>query len=168
MIARNRIWEEMKQAKANILCLQKYTDKKRGRLRYYNMSIALLASGGALGSVINMWIPTVTSFIVAFGSIIKSVMPNFLQTEPELLELDGLSDFYSEYLNHLEKIWYDSDNDIIDEQKAMSQFFELKESECDKASILNRGVTNISKKMQNRINEEAGEYINRVYFTKTE
>ena len=36
MIARNRMWEELKQAKINILCLQKYTDRRRAYNRYYN------------------------------------------------------------------------------------------------------------------------------------
>lgn len=47
-------------------------------------------------------------------------------------------------------------------------FFELKETECDKESAYNRGVRNISKKMQREIDAEAEEYINRVYFEKTE
>lgn len=35
MIPQNRIWEEMKQAKANIICLKRYTDSKRKWLRMY-------------------------------------------------------------------------------------------------------------------------------------
>ena len=36
MICRNRIWEELKLAKANIICIQKYTDKRRGYNRAYS------------------------------------------------------------------------------------------------------------------------------------
>lgn len=53
MICRNRIWEELKQAKANIICIQKYTDKRRGYNRAYNGFVAITASAGALGTLLN-------------------------------------------------------------------------------------------------------------------
>ena len=81
---------------------------------------------------------------------------------------DVLSDFYVRYMNSLEKIWYDNENNYADEKETMDRFFELKETECDKESAYNRGVRNISKKMQREIDAEAEEYINRVYFEKTE
>ena len=71
-------------------------------------------------------------------------------------------------MNSLEKIWYDFDHDITNEKETMTRFFKLKETECDKESAYNRGVRYISKKMQNEIDAEAIEYINRVYFEKEE
>lgn len=168
MIARNRIWEELKQAKANIICLQKYTDRRRFNNRCYNGFIAVTASFGALGFAINEYIPFWTSLSVGFVSIVKSIMPGFIQTEPELSELDGLSDFYVSYMNSIEKIWYEYDNNHVDERTTMNLFFKLKDTECDKESLLNRGVRSISKKFQAEIDNEAEEYINRVYFTKEE
>ena len=168
MIARNRIWEELKQAKANILGLQKYTDKQRSYNRWYNVILAFTASVGALGYSINEIIPFITSIIIGITSIAKSILPNFLQSAQDLSELDVLSDFYVRYMNSLEKIWYDNENNYADEKETMDRFFELKETECDKESAYNRGVRNISKKMQREIDAEAEEYINRVYFEKTE
>ena len=168
MIARNRIWEELKQAKANILGLQKYTDKQRSYNRWYNGILAFTASVGALGYSINEIIPFITSIIIGITSIAKSILPNFLQSAQDLSELDVLSDFYVRYMNSLEKIWYDNENNYADEKETMDRFFELKETECDKESAYNRGVRNISKKMQREIDAEAEEYINRVYFQKTE
>ena len=71
-------------------------------------------------------------------------------------------------MNSIEKIWYDFDHDFTCEKETMELFFKLKENECDKESILNKGVRNISKQFQKEIDDEAEEYINRVYFTKTE
>ena len=168
MIARNRIWEELKQAKANILGLQKYTDKQRSYNRWYNGILAFTASVGAVGYSINEIIPFITSIIIAITSIAKSILPNFLQSAQDLSELDVLSDFYVRYMNSLEKIWYDNENNYADEKETMDRFFELKETECDKESAYNRGVRNISKKMQREIDAAAEVYINRVYFEKTE
>lgn len=166
MIARCRIWEELKQAKVNIICLQKYTDRKRSKNRIYNAFVALTSSAGALGYVINEMIPVYTSIAVGFFSIVKSILPNFIQTEPELSELDNLSDFYVQYMNSLEKIWYNHEYKHIDEKATMDCFFELKETECNQQSKMNKGVRNISRKFQTEIDSEAEEYVNRVYFEK--
>lgn len=164
MEARSRIWEELKQAKANIICLQKYTDKHRAHNRYYSAFIAFTASAGALGYPICEEIPFISSLLIGFASIVKSILPSFLQPETELSELDCLMDFYVSYMNSLERIWYDFDKDIIDEVEAMKRFFDLKECECEKQSAMNRGIRNITCKFQKQIDQEAGEYINRVYF----
>lgn len=166
MICRNRIWEELKQAKANIICIQKYTDKRRGYNRAYNGFVAITASVGALGTLLNDKVPFFASMLIGFVSIIKSVLPNFVQGESELSSLDVLADFYNKYMNSLENIWYRLDHDIIDEKQAMDEFFKLKETECDKMSQMNRLVRNISKRFQRKIDEEAKEYINRVYYEK--
>jgi len=168
MIARNRIWEEMKQAKANVLCLLHYTDIMRRWNRWYNFFIAFSASFGALGSIYSTSIPLYTSIAVAFVSIIKSLIPKLLQTETELFELDKLSDFYSDYLNSLERLWYDLDHDFVDEKMTMELFFKLKQEECPKQSMYNRGVRFISRKMDNKIKQKSSEYIDEVYFTKDE
>ena len=47
----------------------------------------------------------------------------------------------------------------------MKRFFEIKESECSKQSLFNKGVRGISKSMQNKIDNDAENYINEVYFT---
>lgn len=141
MICRNRIWEELKQAKANIICIQKYTDKRRGYNRAYNGFVAITASAGALGTLLNDKVPFFASMLIGFVSIIKSVLPNFVQGESELSSLDVLADFYNKYMNSLENIWYRFDHDIIDEKQAMDEFFKLKETECDKMSQMNRLVT---------------------------
>ena len=166
MICRNRIWEELKQAKANIICIQKYTDKRRGYNRAYNGFVAITASAGALGTLLNDKVPFIASMLIGFVSIIKSVLPNFVQGESELSSLDVLADFYNKYMNSLENIWYRFDHDIIDEKQAMDEFFKLKETECDKMSQMNRLIRNISTRFQRKINEEAKEYINRVYYEK--
>lgn len=166
MICRNRIWEELKQAKANIICIQKYTDKRRGYNRAYNGFVAITASAGALGTLLNDKVPFFASMLIGFVSIIKSVLPNFVQGESELSSLDVLADFYNKYMNSLENIWYRFDHDIIDEKQAMDEFFKLKETECDKMSQMNRLVRNISTRFQKKIDEEAATYINRVYYEK--
>lgn len=134
MICRNRIWEELKQAKANIICIQKYTDKRRGYNRAYNGFVAITASAGALGTLLNDKVPFFASMLIGFVSIIKSVLPNFVQGESELSSLDVLADFYNKYMNSLENICYRLDHDqrnknkwekIIQQKTFLEQFQHL-------------------------------------------
>lgn len=69
-------------------------------------------------------------------------------------------------MNSLENIWFQFDNNIMDEKQAMDKFFKLKETECDKISQMNRLIRNISKRFQQKIDEEAGTYIDHVYFKR--
>ena len=66
MVIKNKIWEEMKQAHANVLCVKWYTDKQRKHDRYYQMFIALVASGGTFGYLLNRVSSSMFSFLITF------------------------------------------------------------------------------------------------------
>lgn len=164
MIARNKIWEELRQANANITCIQRYTDRNRKISRYFNAIIIICASVGTIGGVYNQWIAVIASGLVALSTILKSLMPNFIQSEQELTELDRLMDYYSKYLNKLEMIWYNCYEKHISEKDAVEQLFLIKDDEADKRSTMNKLVRNLSKKEIAEINSIANEYVTRVYF----
>jgi hypothetical protein len=169
MIVKDKLWEDLRQAKANIICIQRYTDRGRKYSRAFNASIILIASIGTIsGLFVDETIALWASAAVALSSILKTLLPSLIQSEQELSELDRLADYYSKFLNATEKIWYEFFHKFITEEEAMKRFFGLKEDECDKASTLNRLVRSISKKEQEKINERAGEYVNRVYFGRSQ
>ena len=169
MIARNRIWEELKQAKANIICLQRYTDRGRRFLRIIDSAIIALSTIGALGSIIiDIKIAVYGVSLVALTSILKTALSNMLQSEQEFSELDRLIDYYSKYMNSLERIWYDYDKDLIAEDEMIHRLFDIKAEECNRYSLLNKLIRSIPKKEQKKIDEKSSEYINRVYFIKLE
>lgn len=90
MVVRNKIWKELKQAHANVLCIRWYNNKQRKHERYYQAFIAVTASASTFGFIINDLAPLFSSLAIAFVSIVKSHFPQFLQPEKELSILDGL------------------------------------------------------------------------------
>ena len=74
MFIKNKIWEEMKQAHANVLCVKWYTDKQRKHDRYYQMFIALVASGGTFGYLLNSFRFCCKGFISIFHTTRERVM----------------------------------------------------------------------------------------------
>lgn len=168
MIVRNKIWEELRQAKANIICIQRYTDRNRKWSRYFGALIIILASAGTIGGLFKQWVAVAASALVAISTILKSLMPNFIQSEQELTELDRLMDYYSRYFIKVEKIWYELYESNITEKEAIDQMFEIKNDEADKLSTMNKLVRHLSKEEKDKINDEALDYVERVYFNYNE
>ena len=168
MVVRNKIWEELKQAHANVLCLCWYTNKQRKREYWYQLFIAFVASGGTFGYLINERAPLIGSGLIALVSVAKSIFPHFLQPEKALCILDGLMDYYNMYMNEMEHLFYRLDNNEIEEKEAVRTIYELKKDECSQQSIMNRLVHSIPESRNKKIDIESTEYINRVYFNKYE
>lgn len=168
MLIQNRIWEEIKQAKTNILCIQEYTDSRRRWNRRYAFFVGFLSGIGALTYNVYEMIPVYTSIIIGLVTLIKSTIPNLMQTEPELSKLDGLYSFYAHYLNDLEKIWYDLRSKNKTEEESIDLLLKLKETECDKEVAMNRYLRTISKRLQKNADKRVEEYIDRIYNQKQE
>ena len=123
---------------------------------------------GTFGYLINEYAPLISSGIIAFISVAKSLFPHFLQPEKELCILDGLMDYYNKYMNEMEHLFYQFDHKEIEEKEAIQTVYELKKDECSQQSIMNRFVRSIPESRHKKIDNESTEYINRVYFDKYE
>ena len=168
MVVRNKIWEELKQAHANVLCICWYTNRQRKHDRWYQMFIAIIASAGTFGYLFDNIAPLISSGIIAFVSVVKSLFPHFLQPEKELCVLDGIMDYYNQYMNEMEHLFYRFDHGSITEDETIEKVYELKKDECSRQSIMNRFVRSIPASRHGKIDKESTEYINRVYFNRYE
>lgn len=174
MRIKNRIWEELYWAKVSILCIQWYTARHRRYNRWYETFIALTASAGAFGFILNHFAPFVSTLIIGFVSVAKAIFPSIIQKEEELSSLDVISDFYVDYMARLEHLYYLYENQLLDPNNntndniAAEKFYNLKDTECDKQSQMNKLVRKIKTKEHDKLNKEATDYVNRVYFNKYE
>lgn len=172
MTIRNRVWEELYWSKLCILSIMRYTARHRRYNRWYASFIALTASIGAFGYLKFQLAPFIASVLIGVVSLAKAIFPSLLQKEEELSSLDVITDFYVEYMTQLEHLFYMYQNSIFDKDEerndnlAAEEFFKLKETECDKQSLMNKLLRKISKKEHGLLNQEATEYVNRVYFNK--
>jgi hypothetical protein len=88
MIVRNKIWEELKQAHANVLCIAWYNDRRRRYNRWYHLFIAVVASSSSFGYLLNNNIPLIGSITIAIVSVAKSIFPQFLQENNYVCQRD--------------------------------------------------------------------------------
>ena len=168
MEVRNKIWEEFKQAYANVSCIRRYTSMQRQLNCIYQVFIAATA---AVGTVFSGFKPEASIYAlgaIAVVSLTKAIFPQILQPEKELCDLDALMEYYSSYMNKMELLFYQYDKEQKTDDDIMKELSELKEDECKKMSQMNKLIRWIPWLMQRNINNEANSYINKVYFNSYE
>lgn len=166
MEVRNKVWEEFKQAYANVSCIRRYTSMQRQLNCIYQVFIAATAAGG---TVFSGFVPEASIYAlgaIAFVSLTKAIFPQILQPEKELCDLDALMEYYSLYMNKMELLFYQYDNNQKGDDDIMNELYCLKEDECKKFSQMNKLVHWIPWLMQKHIDKEGDTYINKVYFNK--
>lgn len=164
MEVRNKIWEEFKQAKANVVCIRRYNSLQRQLNCIYQIFIAVCAAVGTFSFGLSDKIPFIALLAIAVVSLVKAIFPQILQPEQELCHLDALMDYYNSFMNKLEIFFYQLDKEQKTDDEVMSELFTLKEDECKKQSQINKLIRWIPKRMQKKVDAEVQTYIEEVYF----
>lgn len=168
MVVRNKIWEEFKQAKANVECIARYTSIQRQLNCIYQVFIAVTAAVGTVTSGFYIEASVYALGAIAIVSLAKAIFPQIIQPENELCALDGIMDYYNSFMNKLEDLFYEFDKKQKTEDEVMVEIFNLKEEECKMQSQMNKLIRWIPNFMQNQVNEKTEEYIKRVYYGEYE
>lgn len=161
--ARARIWYELKYAKTNSICLERYTNRVRKINRWVNWGIVIIAT---VGSAAYGWKPIgtlVASVMVAVVTFLKNTVPIFAQSDEELVKLDGLLAFYNKYFCDVELIWIPYDNDKLSEQKALDELHRIKTVEAEKMPEMNRYVRSLSSSEKQEIETKVDNYLEEIY-----
>ena len=164
MEVRNKIWEEFKQAKANVVCIRRYTSVQRQLSSIYQVFIAATAAVGTVVSGFHVQASVYALGAIAIVSLTKAIFPEIIQQEKELCELDGIMDYYNSFMNKMEIFFYQLDKEQKTDDEVMLELFVLKEDECKKQSQMNRLIRWIPKRMQKKVDAEVQTYIEEVHF----
>ena len=121
MEVRNKIWEEFKQAKANVVCIRRYNSLQRQLNGVYQIFIAVCAAVGTFSYAFSDKIPFIALLSIAVVSLVKAIFPQILQPEQELCTLDALMDYYNSFMNKLEVFFYQLDKEQKTDDEVMPQ-----------------------------------------------
>ena len=160
----NKLWEEFKQAKANVVCIRRYNSVQRQLNSIYQIFIAVCAAVGTFSFGFSDRIPFFALLSIAIVSLVKAIFPQIIQPEQELCELDGIMDYYNSFMNKMEVFFYQLDKDLKNDDEVIQELFVLKEDECNKKSKMNRLIRWIPKRMQKKVDAEVQTYIEEVYY----
>lgn len=164
MEVRNKIWEEFKQAKANVVCIRHYTSLQRQLNCIYQVFIAATATIGTVVSGFHAEASVYALGAIAIVSLTKAIFPQIIQPEQDLCALDELMDYYNSFMNKMEVFFYQLDQEQKSDDEIMKDLFVLKEKECKKESQMNKLIRWIPHYMQRKIDEEVIRYIKQVHF----
>lgn len=138
---RSRLWYELAQAKHNETYTCNLIVHHRKVLNYFNLIITIFSTAGVMGWKLWDSIPVVACFIIALISIIKLIQPHLIPSEKQIEKLDKVFDFYYDFYLKLEKIWFDNENGIINDELMLERLHDLKQTERE----INRVVNEIHK-----------------------
>jgi hypothetical protein len=162
---RTRLWTEVKQAKFNSIYINLYEKRQRNLLKWYNVIILLFSTSGILGW--NIWDPysVIICTIISIMSLIKLLQSQFLMSETQLSKFDSISGFYTNYYNRLERLWYDYESSIINEEQMKVKFYELVDSESSINKPVNELIRNKPKAIFKNAVEETNNWFKNVFNT---
>jgi hypothetical protein len=157
---RQEIWEEMKKAKTYQLSCLYYVDKKRKFNRNYNMCIIGVSAIGAPTFFISHWCAFVTTIVASVLEVIKSFIPAVCQSEEELSKIDGLSIYFGETLQKIERLWNTHENtESPDEPSLSRELSKVLKKSPEMETLMNKLIHSLSKKEDVRIQNQADEYL---------
>ena len=164
----DRVWDEMHKVKGFLFQIDFYTNRKRRlnrRITYLTIISAFICAFLALfnNCELSKWIVFSLSLFVAITTTVKEFLPNFIQAEEELKEIDKIYDFYKEYLQKLEKLFRERYylNTDVDDIKMESRFNSIVKTDVDMESRLNRLCRDLTDDERINIRKKTIDYFNR-------
>ncbi len=153
---RERIWNELVQAKFNIEFSTLYAERQRLHLRRFNILVLFFSTGGVMGWKFWDTLPLLSCVIIAVISLVRLLQPHIIMNEKQIGNLDNISKFYFNYYNKLEKLWYDSEHETINFEKTKKLFFIIKASEEEINQIVNETLKSKPKDLiaQSKLNAD--------------
>ncbi len=156
---RNRFWLELCQAKHNQRYCVLLLAYRRRILNLYTIIILIFSSAGIMGWTVWKEIPLIACFIISAIQLMRLLQPHFMPTEKQVDKLDIVVDFYFDYYNKLEKLWFEYDRGSRKDEEVEKLFYEIKDSEKEVNKTINEIIKSKNKKIVTQADTDAREYL---------
>jgi|ERR1035437_6754239 hypothetical protein len=158
-----KIWYEFIHYKSGDYYLVLYIDKIKLTRKIANISTLLLSTTGILSWKIWVYLPAVTSSIIALIQAFRLIENELIPSDKEIEKLYKLREMYYEHSILLENLFIDFRSEEISERDAKQNFFALREKTKEIKSFNNRTNVQISKRLQDKADKKTTEYINQYH-----
>jgi len=96
--------------------------------------------------------------------LIKLLQPQIIPSDKELYKLNKVINFYVDYYNKLESLWYDHYYSRINNEEAQRKFYELKENEKSINDLVNEVIKKgVNKKAYRSAEVDTNSYVQRTF-----
>jgi len=155
----SRIWMELSQAKENEIFASLLAMRQKRYLNWFNIFIIITSTSGVMSW--NIWenAPLIASAIVAVSSLLKQMQNNIIFDEDKISKIITIQNFYSDYYNKLERLFYNYYNNKITDDEAAERFYEIKDSESEINQTVNETIIQHPKKIKEQSVREMQTYL---------
>ncbi|MCY0967893.1 hypothetical protein [Chryseobacterium wangxinyae] len=160
---RERIWFEMVDAKLKSIYCGLYLAKQRTINKWFNIIIVVFSTSGVLGWSFWKDLPFATSIIIMIMSIVKLLGTELIPNDNTFKKIEKSIDLYCDYYNKLENLWYEFDNDKIDNDKAQRKFYLIVAGEKDISKIINEVIKTKNSSFQDKAEIECNKYFDNIF-----
>ena len=160
---RNRIWYELAQSKHNLFYCNFLLAYRRRLLNIFNIIILVFSGAGVMGWQFWNNFPFIACMIVSIISLIKLIGPHIIPSEKEIDKLDKVTDFYFNYYNQIENLWFEIQNNKINEEQYQKSFYKIKLTEKNVNKLVNEIIKHSNKKLTLRAKEETDNYLRQTF-----
>ncbi|MCP9769968.1 hypothetical protein EGI22_18850 [Lacihabitans sp. LS3-19] len=159
----HRIWLELSQAKKNEIFASLLAMRQRKYLNWFNIFIIATSTTGAMSWKVWDIAPVIASAIIAISSLLKQMQNNIIFDEDKISKLIAIQNFYSEYYNKLERLFYNYYNNKITEFESAEKFYEIKDSESEINQTVNETIIEHPKKITEQSEREMQNYLTNLF-----
>jgi hypothetical protein len=159
----NQIWEDMKQTRTNVCYADLLIDKQNIRNKYFNITLAIFSTGGALMYFVSYYFPLIALIIIATISIVNEVSSFILMKNEDIAKLCNLRNKYVIYYNRLQELFNKLYFDKTSVEVAQRQFRSITDEYIDTQSEISRIFGKIDKKLGQIAADRSDEYLNKIY-----
>jgi hypothetical protein len=164
---RNRLWNELTQAKHNAEYASIYLDRQKQIANIFNITILVFSTSGILGWKVWDRFPVIACAIVSGLSLLKLIQPHLIMSEKQLLKLDRIHIFYCDHFIKLEKLWHDLEDEDYSEKEVKEELYQVLESEIPISKELNGILLKKPKRLVRKAKQVSDDYFERVFNVKS-
>lgn len=159
---RGRLWQEMVLVKNEECYLSIYQQIQNERNRYFNISVLVLSLLGSVVWTFSNEVTLVTSILILAITFLKEIGGEYLVSNKTLIKTEKILNFYFDYYNSLENLWFEYNYDAINESELQQRFYKILEKKKDINTLINEVIKSPNKSVSIRAEEEMN-----LYFKKT-
>lgn len=160
----NKIWHEMVNMKYGEIYLSKYLGVQRTLKKSFQILTLLVSLSGILSWKYFEEYVWIVFVLIAIIQLLLLIENQIIRSDKEIEEISNLRMMYTRYFNKLEILWTKYQHDQIKDKKAMSDYFELRQSDWENIEELDCKL-NIKryKKLMNKTEIETNHYLNKYH-----
>lgn len=162
----DKIWYEMVNMKYGEIYLSKYLGVQRTLKKSFQILTLIVSLSGILGWKYFENYVWVAFILIAIVQLLLLIENQIIRSDKEIEEISNLRMMYTRYFNKLESLWTKYQYDQTKEKKALSKYFELRQSDWEKIEELDCKL-NIKryKRLMNHTEIETNHYLNKYHNT---